>query len=184
MRPEVEQDLAHTLLIELLAYQFASPVRWIETQDVFLAEKNAERVVEIGPADTLGVMAKRTLASKYEAYDAAKSVQRQILCYNKDAKEIYYDVDPVEEEPEPAAGALAGDASAVAPAVAASAPVAAAPPPGAGPAAQIPDEQVQAIDIVRALIAQKLKKPLLEIPLSKAIKDLVGGEYCLLSLLG
>jgi fatty acid synthase subunit alpha len=39
---------------------------------------------------------------------------------------------------------------------------------------------VQAVAIVRALIAQKLKKPLLEIPLSKAIKDLVGGEYILL----
>jgi fatty acid synthase subunit alpha len=178
MRPEVEQDLAHTLLIELLAYQFASPVRWIETQDVFLAEKTAERVVEVGPADTLGVMAKRTLASKYEAYDAAKSVQRQILCYNKDAKEIYYDVDPVEDEPEPeaAAAAEAGPASAGAPATAA--PAAAAPaPPSSGPAAQVPDEPVQAVDIVRTLIAQKLKKPLLEVPLSKAIKDLVGGEY-------
>ena len=176
MRPEVEQELSHTLLIELLAYQFASPVRWIETQDVFLAEKTAERVVEIGPADTLGVMAKRTLASKYEAYDAAKSVQRQILCYNKDAKEIYYDVDPVEEEPEPTPGssAPAGDAP-----VSAAAPVAAAapPPPSAGPAEKIPDEPVQAVDIVRALIAQKLKKPLLEVPLSKAIKDLVGGKY-------
>ncbi|KAH0009222.1 hypothetical protein KCU78_g10841, partial [Aureobasidium melanogenum] len=94
MRPEVEQELAHTLLVELLAYQFASPVRWIETQDVILGEKTTERIVEIGPADTLGVMAKRTLASKYEAYDAARSVQRQILCYNKDAKDIYYDVDP------------------------------------------------------------------------------------------
>jgi len=176
MRPEVEQELAHTLLVELLAYQFASPVRWIETQDVILAEKTTERIVEIGPADTLGVMAKRTLASKYEAYDAAKSVQRQILCYNKDAKEIYYDVDPVEDEPEPAA------ASSSAPAQSApssnAAPVAAAPAPsGAGPAAQVPDAPVGAMDIVRALIAQKLKKPLLEIPLSKAIKDLVGGKY-------
>lgn len=178
MRPEVEQDLAHTLLIELLAYQFASPVRWIETQDVFLAEKTAERVVEVGPADTLGVMAKRTLASKYEAYDAAKSVQRQILCYNKDAKEIYYDVDPVEDEPEPEASSAteAAPASASAPAAAAAAPAAPAPP-SSGLAAQVPDEPVQAVDIVRALIAQKLKKPLLEVPLSKAIKDLVGGEY-------
>lgn len=177
MRPEVEQELAHTLLVELLAYQFASPVRWIETQDVFLGEKTAERVVEIGPADTLGVMAKRTLASKYEAYDAAKSVQRQILCYNKDAKEIYYDVDPIEEEPEPTASsdAPAADVSAAAPAAAAAA-AAAPPPPSSGPAAQVPDEPVQAVDIVRALIAQKLKKPLLEIPLSKAIKDLVGGK--------
>lgn len=176
MRPEVEQELAHTLLVELLAYQFASPVRWIETQDVFLAEKTAERIVEIGPADTLGVMAKRTLASKYEAYDAAKSVQRQILCYNKDAKEIYYDADPVEEEPEPAA---AEPSSSGAPAPAAAAPAAAAaapPPPGAGPAAQIADEPVQALDIVRSLVAQKLKKGFQDIPLSKAIKDLVGGR--------
>jgi fatty acid synthase subunit alpha len=184
MRPEVEQELAHTLLVELLAYQFASPVRWIETQDVFLAEKTAERIVEVGPADTLGVMAKRTLAAKYEAYDAAKSVQRQILCYNKDAKEIYYDVDPVEEEPEPAAAEASS--SGAAPAAAAAAPVAAAaaPAPSAGPAAQVPDSPIQAVDIVRSLVAQKLKKPLGDIPLSKAIKDLVGGEklHCELAL--
>lgn len=174
MRPEVEQELAHTLLVELLAYQFASPVRWIETQDVILAEKTTERIVEIGPADTLGVMAKRTLASKYEAYDAAKSVQRQILCYNKDAKEIYYDVDPVEDEPEtPATSASTPAPSAPS---GSSAPAAAAPPPpSAGPAASVPDAPVGALDIVRTLVAQKLKKPLLEIPLSKAIKDLVGG---------
>jgi fatty acid synthase subunit alpha, fungi type len=176
MRKEIEQELSHTLLIELLSYQFASPVRWIETQDVILAEKATERIVEIGPADTLGVMAKRTLASKYEAYDAAKSVQRQILCYNKDAKEIYYDVDPVEDEPAPAAGGSDSAPVTSAP-TSGAAPVAAAPPPpSAGPAAQVPDAPVGAIDIVRALIAQKLKKPLLEIPLSKAIKDLVGGK--------
>jgi fatty acid synthase subunit alpha, fungi type len=179
MRPEVEQELAHTLLVELLAYQFASPVRWIETQDVILAEKTTERIVEIGPADTLGVMAKRTIASKYEAYDAAKSVQRQILCYNKDAKEIYYDVDPVEDEPAPAAGGSSGSAPSQATPVTTSAPAAAAapPPPSAGPAAQVADTPVGAVDIVRSLIAQKLKKPLMDIPLSKAIKDLVGGEY-------
>ncbi|KAI9820361.1 MAG: 3-oxoacyl-[acyl-carrier-protein] synthase [Pycnora praestabilis] len=180
MRPEVEQELAHTLLVELLAYQFASPVRWIETQDVILADKTAERIVEIGPADTLGVMAKRTLASKYEAYDAALSVQRQILCYNKDAKEIYYDVDPIEDEPAPAAGGGTGAAPppSSAPA-AASTPAAAAPPASAGPAAQVSDAPIGAADIVRALVAQKLKKPLMEIPLSKAIKDLVGGKSTL-----
>ncbi|UPX14407.1 Fatty-acyl-CoA synthase system [Ascochyta rabiei] len=180
MRPEVEQELSHTLLIELLAYQFASPVRWIETQDVVLGENTTERIVEIGPADTLGVMAKRTLASKYEAHDAALSVQRQILCYNKDAKDIYYDVDPVEDEPEaaPATSGAAPAAASSAPAAAA-APVAAASAPSAGPAAQVPDAPVTATDILRALVAQKLKKPLLDIPLSKAIKDLVGGKSTL-----
>jgi fatty acid synthase subunit alpha len=179
MRPEIEQELSHTLLIELLAYQFASPVRWIETQDVVLGENTTERIVEIGPADTLGVMAKRTLASKYEAHDAALSVQRQILCYNKDAKDIYYDVDPVEEEPEPAvSNAPSASSGAPGPTAAAPAPVA-APAASAGPAAQVPDAPVTATDVVRALVAQKLKKPLLDIPLSKAIKDLVGGKSTL-----
>jgi fatty acid synthase subunit alpha len=175
MRPEVEQELAHTLLVELLAYQFASPVRWIETQDVILGEKTTERIVEVGPADTLGVMAKRTLAAKYEAYDAARSVQRQVLCYKKDGPDIYYDVEPIEDEPVAAAPSSSGAApSSSAPSAA---PVAAAaPPPGAGPAAAVADAPVGAVDILRTLVAQKLKKPLTDIPLSKAIKDLVGGK--------
>lgn len=179
MTPDVEQELAHTLLVELLAYQFASPVRWIETQDVILAEKRTERIVEIGPADTLGGMAKRTLASKYEAYDAALSVQRQILCYNKDAKEIYYDVDPVEEEASPAPEESEAQNPASSSKLAPSPAPTALPTPSvnAGPASAVADVPVLAVDIVRSLIAQKLKKPLADIPLSKAIKDLVGGQY-------
>ncbi|KAI9703507.1 MAG: 3-oxoacyl-[acyl-carrier-protein] synthase [Bogoriella megaspora] len=178
MTPEVEQELAHTLLVELLAYQFASPVRWIETQDVVLGTNEAERIVEIGPTDTLGGMARRTLASKYEAFDAAKSIQRQILCYSKDAKDIYYDVDPIEEEPEPIAGsdATPTPAASSAPTATASLP---APSPSGAVAAKVDDTPVGAVDILRALVAQKLKKPLLEIPLSKAIKDLVGGKSTL-----
>ncbi|KAL2863103.1 trifunctional fatty acid synthase subunit FAS2 [Aspergillus lucknowensis] len=180
MRPEIEQELAHTLLVELLAYQFASPVRWIETQDVVLAEKRTERIVEIGPADTLGGMARRTLASKYEAYDAATSVQRQILCYNKDAKEIYYDVEPVEEEPEATAEAAATIAPPAALATAAATPAPAPPASSsAGPAAPVEDAPVSALDVLRTLVAQKLKKPLLDVPLNKAIKDLVGGKSTL-----
>lgn len=167
--------------MELLAYQFASPVRWIETQDVILGEKTTERIVEVGPADTLGGMARRTLASKYEAYDAARSVQRQILCYNKDAKEIYYEADPIEDEPVAAPAPSGGSAPATsdAPAPAQAAPAAAAPAPSAGPAAAVADAPVGAVDILRTLVAQKLKKPLTEVPLSKAIKDLVGGKSTL-----
>lgn len=176
MRPEVEQELAHTLLVELLAYQFASPVRWIETQDVILGEKTTERIVEVGPADTLGVMAKRTLAAKYEAYDAARSVQRQVLCYKKDGPDIYYDVEPIEDEPAAAPAPSGGAAPSAAPSAAPAA-AAAPPPPSAGPAAAVEDAPVGAVDILRTLVAQKLKKPLADIPLSKAIKDLVGGEF-------
>ena len=35
---EQRQKLAHTILVELLAYQFASPVRWIETQDLLFSQ--------------------------------------------------------------------------------------------------------------------------------------------------
>ena len=122
-------------------------------------------------------MARRTLAAKYEAYDAAQSLQRQILCYNKDAKEIYYDVEPVEEEEEkPAEASSAPSAPAAA---AGAAPPAVIPPASTGPATAVADEPVQAVDIVRSLIAQKLKKPHSEIPLSKAIKDLVNGKSTL-----
>ncbi|KAK9464499.1 3-oxoacyl-reductase [Lipomyces arxii] len=180
MRPETEQELAHTLLIELLAYQFASPVRWIETQDVIFQEFKSERLVEIGPSPTLAGMATRTLSAKYESYDAALSLQRQVFAYSKDAKEIYYTPDPVAET-EPAAESSSAPAAAVAaatsttPATAAAAPVAAP----SGPVAAVADEPVKAVDLVRALVAQKLKKPFDQIPLSKAIKDLVGGKSTL-----
>lgn len=129
-----------------------------------------------GGVDTLGGMARRTLAAKYESYDAALSLQRQILCYNKDVKEIYYDVEPQAEEVEAPAESSTPSQSSTTAVPAQTAPAAAsAPAPSAGPAAQIADEPVKAIDIVRALVAQKLKKQLLEVPLSMAIKDLVNG---------
>ncbi|CCF58716.1 hypothetical protein KAFR_0F01200 [Kazachstania africana CBS 2517] len=176
MKPEVEQELAHVLLTELLAYQFASPVRWIETQDVFLKDFNTERVVEIGPSPTLAGMAQRTLKNKYESYDAALSLQRQVLCYGKDAKEIYYTAEPALQEAkteEPAATTHA--ATTPAPVAAPVAAPIAAPAP-AGPVAEISDAPVTASLLLHVLVAQKLKKPLESVSMSKTIKDLVGGK--------
>ncbi|WP_257202863.1 type I polyketide synthase [Corynebacterium cystitidis] len=53
--------LARTLLIELLAWQFASPVRWIETQDLLLRE--CDQMIEVGLASspTLTNLAKREM---------------------------------------------------------------------------------------------------------------------------
>ncbi|CUM67914.1 uncharacterized protein PRCAT00005625001 [Priceomyces carsonii] len=183
MRPEIEQELSHTLLTELLAYQFASPVRWIETQDVFLKDNNSERVVEIGPSPTLAGMATRTIKAKYGSYDAALSLQRQVLCYAKDAKEIYYTPDPAdlaaaEEASKGGEEASKSNAPPVAQPAAehAVAPAPAAAPAAAGPAASVPDEPVKASLVLRALVAQKLKKPLDSIPMAKPIKDLVNGK--------
>lgn len=176
MKAEIEQELSHVLLTELLAYQFASPVRWIETQDVFLKDHNTERVVEIGPSPTLAGMALRTIKAKYESYDAALSLQRQVLCYAKDPKEIYYTPDPpAPEEPKEAPKEEVKEAASAAPAAPA-APVAAAPAAPAGPVESIPDEPVKASILLHVLVAQKLKKPLDAVPMSKPIKDLVNGK--------
>src|SRR5699024_4461464 len=63
-----EQKLARTLLIELLAWQFASPVRWIETQDLLIRSRGngglgVERFVEVGvgSAPTVANMMGQTL---------------------------------------------------------------------------------------------------------------------------
>ena len=127
-------------------------------------------------------MFSRTLKSKYESYDQALSLSRQILCYSKEPKEIYYNVE--QEQPAPETKKEESPSSQAAPVaaapIAAAAPVAAAPvAASAGPAEQIADAPVKAVDILHAMVAHKLKKSLDEISLSKAIKDLVGGKSTL-----
>ncbi|KPV74523.1 uncharacterized protein RHOBADRAFT_28081 [Rhodotorula graminis WP1] len=180
--PENRNKLGYAILIELLSYQFASPVRWIETQDILFKEFKFERLVELGPSPTLTGMATRTQKLKYDAHDSALGVKRVIYCIAKNQKEIYYlhdDVAGGDDAPAPAAAAPAAPAPRAAP-------VAAAPPPpapvaaAAGPAASVADEPLKAaVDTLRAIIAQKLKKQIPDVPLGKSIKDLVGGKSTL-----
>ncbi|GAA95524.1 uncharacterized protein L969DRAFT_45497 [Mixia osmundae IAM 14324] len=173
---EKKPMLGYTILVELLAYQFASPVRWIETQDLLFQKFKFERLVEIGPGPTLTGMASRTLKLKYEAQDAANGLKRHILSIAKNQKEIYYSF---EDEPEVAEAAPTPTSAPVVAVPAAAAPVAAAPAASTAAAAEIPDQPLKAVETLRAIIAQKLKKPIGEVPLSKAIKDLVGGKSTL-----
>src|SRR4051794_8910834 len=45
--------LCSCLLIELLAYQFASPVQWIATQQALVRDGGIRRFVEVGPTAVL-----------------------------------------------------------------------------------------------------------------------------------
>ncbi|KAE8181987.1 hypothetical protein CF335_g8768, partial [Tilletia laevis] len=82
---EKEQQFTALLLIELLAYQFASPVRWIETQDIlFSPSYDFERLIEFGPSPTLVGMAQRTHKLKYAKADLARGKRRVMLCHGKD----------------------------------------------------------------------------------------------------
>ncbi|KAJ7762020.1 fatty acid synthase [Mycena maculata] len=176
---EQRQKLAYVILVELLAYQFASPVRWIQTQDRLFTEYAFERLIELGPSPTLTGMATRTLKAKFEAEDDSISRTRTILCHAKNVKEIYYQF---EDELEAASESDAVESSTPAPAAAApaaSAPVVAVAAAQSGPATTIEEAPIKAIDIVSAIVAQKLKKRVDEVPLSKSIKELVGGKSTL-----
>lgn len=178
--PQNRQRLAYNILTECLAYQFASPVRWIETQDVLFQKAKFERFIEVGPGPVLSGMATRTLKAKYEAQDGARSLKRAILCHAKNQKEVYYAFEDEAAEEAPAAGGdEAPKEAAPAPTAAPVAAPVAAPAASAGPAQQVEDAPPKAVDTVRVIVAQKLKKQAGDIPLSKSLKELSGGKSTL-----
>ena len=119
-------------------------------------------------------MATRTLKAKYEPRDDSINHSRAILCHAKHAKEIYYQFEDEAEAPpvvEPAAEVVAAPTT--------PAPAVAAAPSPAVAAASVKDIPIKAIDVLLVVIAQKLKKKVDEVPLSKSIKELVGGKSTL-----
>ncbi|KAI8317959.1 hypothetical protein GQ54DRAFT_241548, partial [Martensiomyces pterosporus] len=82
--------LGHVLLVELLAYQFASPVRWIETQSHIFNEMKTERLIEVGPSSTLCGMAERTR----KLLESPTTHAASILHVVRDRADIYYEYEP------------------------------------------------------------------------------------------
>ena len=58
-----------------------------------LSEYQTERIIEVGPTDTLTNMVKRTRDLKYRQHDAANSVQRRFLSSKRDRRQIYHAAD-------------------------------------------------------------------------------------------
>eukprot|EP00741_Cyanophora_paradoxa_P005622 tig00000912_g5450.t1 len=157
--------VAKVMLIESMAYQFASPVRWIETQEFLFAPAayGAERVVEIGPAKTLCGMAKLLLGSIGRDAELLSTTERDPILY------ALPDVAPSDAPPP----APAAPAPAPAPAPAAAAPVAVVAASGS----PLADAPVAAVDVVRVALCMKLKKGYGEVSDgSKSIKDFCGGK--------
>src|SRR4029077_10068745 len=100
-RNERPFDMARTVFIELLAWQFASPVRWIETQDLLFTEEAAgglgvERFVEIGvkSSPTVAGLASNTLKLSEYAHSTV-----EVLNAERDAAVLFAtDTDPESEE--------------------------------------------------------------------------------------
>ncbi|UZP32194.1 hypothetical protein NXS19_000010 [Fusarium pseudograminearum] len=180
MEAEREQELSQLLLTELLSYQFANPVKWIETQDVLLKEKEINHMIEIGPSSTLTNMAKRTISKKYSEHDAALREPRLLQSFDEHAAEIYCKTiqnrtqphkSSAPQEPVPKAAPKAGTPV----------PVATAPLPEPGRQVStmpinVEDVPIQSRDVVVVTVAQKLRKHFLDIDCSKSIAQLCGGR--------
>ncbi|GAA1462665.1 type I polyketide synthase [Williamsia maris] len=165
--------LARIVLIELLAWQFASPVRWIETQELLFATPDLggigiERFVEIGvkSAPTLSGLAANTL--KLDGY-ARSAVQ--VLNLERDSLVVLaQDADVEIDEPEDTATAT--ETPAAEPVAATPTPAVAAAPAG-GPR---PDDLAFApADAVRSVIALWTKMRTDQIGAADTIEALCDG---------
>ena len=151
--------VVRTLLIELLAWQFASPVRWIETQQVLLDAGVAEWV-EIGLAEspTLANIAARTVA--------AAGADVTVLNVARDAARVRReDVAAASEEAAAEPSAQPASEPAAAPAVSAAP---AAP-------ADVPDAEFTAGDALDALLALHTKIRPEQIADADSVETLANG---------
>ncbi|WP_341257692.1 fatty acid synthase subunit beta domain-containing protein [Gordonia malaquae] len=165
-------ELARVILIELLAWQFASPVRWIETQDLLFSTVEQgglgiDRFVEVGvkSAPTLTGLARNTL--KLPPYGAAVTevlnaqTDEQLLRAEDSAPE------PVEDEAPTEAAVEAAPVEA--------APVAVAAPVAAAAGPRPDDITFGPADAVRAVISLWTKMTPSQIGSADTIESLCDG---------
>ena len=192
--------VAYTLVIELLAYQFASPVRWIETVEQMLA-RGVRRFIEIGPAPTLTNMMLATLRGN-EATLGPLTDYSVLFCERDDDNDAIYfrheDAGPdsatiLEEWSAAKAAATKVAIPAKSPAVTSAAaapsaaPTTAAPPPPAPAAvmaapvsmAPLEDVPVSAQLVLRIMVALKMNKTLAEVTATSTVHALAGGKSAL-----
>lgn len=160
-------ELARTLMIELLAYQFASPVRWIQTQDVLFTSKDAVEVfVEVGVKEqpTIANMALITLSDG--AYD------RRARVMNSEAD--FADIVGPKPVAAPAKQSVAAPAAPITPAPVSAKTVAPAAPAGAPQAVQ--DAPYTVKDALYTQLALQAKLAPAQIRDNETLDELVGGN--------
>ena len=169
-RHEKPAELCRKVVIELLAWQFASPVRWIETQDLLFIEEAAgglgiERFVEIGvkSAPTVAGLATNTLKLPEYSHNTT-----EVLNSERDAAVLFAtdtDTEPKGEET---------PAVVAAPTPQAADSAAAAPVAPAG-AARPDDLGYDAADATLALIALSAKMRIDQIEALDSIESITNG---------
>ncbi|UJO24867.1 hypothetical protein CLAFUW4_14443 [Fulvia fulva] len=157
------KTIAHQLLVELLVHQFAFPVKWVDTQESLLSGKDAvDRFIEFGPSSVLLGMGQKTIKRKVQSAERPAEANVQFLAME----------EPTAQEPAPEAAperprltrATTTSTKLLEPMT---------------PSVTIADVPVSAEEVVRALVARKLKKPILSIPTTKSVKELCNGKSTL-----
>lgn len=175
--------LARTLLIEVLAYQFASPVRWIDIQESLLLGADAvKQLVEVGPgqAPVLAGMARATLeaaGTRRELRVLHAEADRDKLC---GAPCVEQDLAP----PEAVAHAVPSSSTIAAPSAVPAAAPSSAPSSAPGivaaaahpPAGALPAAAPFAEDGFFTLLCMLAKKERAEIDPGRSLDALLGGN--------
>ncbi|MDR1851207.1 MAG: acyltransferase domain-containing protein [Propionibacteriaceae bacterium] len=169
---------ARMLLIELLAWQFASPVRWIETQELLLKHERVEEYIEVGlgSAPTLANLAARTLLQPQ-----MRGCEATVLNVQRDEARVYAtDTDPAEEtlgapvrEEETVSAPVAETVVETAPEPRPAAEP--APVKASAPAGETPELPYTAGDAVRTLLAMTTKVRPEQMGSADTIETLTGG---------
>ena len=155
-----------------------------------LGAQVVKRLVEIGPSSTLTTMAKRTLNQKYNDHDTARSLERELLSCHSDADKVYYDVPSetmaafsknaeTDSKISIFGGSVQPEMALSSETPAAKASISHVVQPAEQPGrdfATVPDSPISAGQILRTLVAHKLKRPVAEVPWSGSIKTLSGGR--------
>ena len=177
------QRLGRTLLVELLAWQFASPVRWIETQDLLLTPRHAktaaglhglgvERFVEVGVghAPTVANMMGQTLS--LPEYDGVKV---EVLNTERDHARVFAE----DAEPAPVRETVPKDEPSQppqpTPQLAADEPASADTATPAAVIEEVPDQPLNTQQAVEMLIALWTKVRPDQIAATDTIEGLVEG---------
>ncbi|PIA14847.1 hypothetical protein COEREDRAFT_103271 [Coemansia reversa NRRL 1564] len=173
--------LAELLIVELLAYQLASPVQWIKTQNYLFCTANIRNMVEVGPGPVLCDVAAKALRTP-ELADKHVSLLHVI----RDKDTIYYalanenveSVTEVTEEEQSIIERVSSQDATLAQTTLVSEQLS-NPLRIHGAEVQsnpIADVPLRTLDIVHTIVASKIRKSLGNVSVQQNIKTLVAGK--------
>ena len=129
-------------------------------------------------------MAEKTRNQKFLSQDKSRSIDRQILSYSNDSKAIYYEYEGDDGMTAPPSAPAHSDSLSTARIPISPVPTQSATVPSSATLANgtthvsvtaIEDVPLSATDVILALVAKKLKRPLDELSVHKSLRDLSEG---------